>query len=85
MTIQEQYNTYKSTAKTAYLDMYDQVYEAIIQDTDKDEDNIEADNLTVDIILSNILGYVISFDEVHDLIAKSITDKGGIDHRDMPL
>lgn len=62
---QEIYNQYKKIADFAYTQMYGDIITELLDDIG-DEDEQEA--LTVDIMLSNILGYITSFDEVHEYI-----------------
>ena len=62
---QEIYNQYKKIADFAYMQMYGDIITELPDDIG-DEDEQEA--LTVDIMLSNILGYITSFDEVHEYI-----------------
>lgn len=64
------YNHYKKEADEAYMDMFYTVLEQVQENTpeEKLEDlRDEHSDLAVDIMLSNILGTVTSFDEVHAL------------------
>ena len=67
------YNQYKTIANYGYNEMYEQIAQNIPNyvDLTTNEDKIlarEQQSLTVDIMLSNILGYITSFDEVHEYI-----------------
>lgn len=61
------YNQYKTLSNTFYTRMYDCIYNKVY---DTLQDHKKAEALTLDIILSNVLGTVTTFDHVHALIKR---------------
>lgn len=70
----EIYNKYKSNADYAFSDMYNSIAKEV-QLYNEDIQDDEVNQLTNDIMLSNVLGYVTSFEEVHELLKKSKENK----------
>lgn len=67
------YNQYKLVANEAYMDMYHAILQAIQENqfkADEEPDMEEQEALARDIMLSNVLGTVTSFDHVHTLIKR---------------
>lgn len=60
------YNHYKLVANEAYMDMYHAILSQVIESEDLTQEEQEA--LTLDIMLSNVLGTVTTFDHVHALL-----------------
>ncbi len=69
-TLQEVYNEKKKCIDTAYLEMYHMIEDDIDNDEEYSLDSDSLNELVVDLMLSNVLGTVTSYDHVYDLIKR---------------
>jgi hypothetical protein len=71
------YNQYKKVADEAYMDMY----HAILAQVEEENPTLTEDQhdaLTLDIMLSNVLGTVTSFDHVHACLKYDIEERDNL-------
>ena len=68
--LQEIYNEKKKCIDTAYLEMYHMIEDDIDNDEEYSLDSDSLNELVVDLMLSNVLGTITSFDHVHELIKR---------------
>lgn len=66
MKLQETYNTNKQIINQAYMTMYTTIQEELEQS--KSFQGEDLDSIVLDLILSNVLGEIITFDKVKELI-----------------
>jgi hypothetical protein len=68
MNLKEIYSDKKQVLDSGYMDWYNTIKEAIENDDDYTLADDELDELILDLMISNVLGEIITFDEVTELI-----------------
>ena len=68
MTLKEIYTNKKIILNNAYAKAYQMIYVNIDNDEDIQLSDDESDDLIVDLMLSNILGEIVTYDEVKELL-----------------
>lgn len=68
MNLKEIYNDKKKSIDAGYMEMYHIIEEEIENDEEYTLSSDELNELTVDLMLSNVLGEITTFDEVTNLL-----------------
>jgi hypothetical protein len=77
-TLQEVYNEKKKCIDTAYLEMYHMIEDEIENDEEYSLDSDSLNELVVDLMLSNVLGTITTFDHVHECLKFDIEERDNL-------